>query len=82
MSEREIRTLIRNVVIELIGYGILVVAYAALVAPLLEEPLARLFGNNLISYAFVGLGLIVAQGLILDVITSFLVNQLRLERLE
>jgi hypothetical protein len=82
MNKREIRTLIRNVVIELIGYGILVVAYAVLVAPLLEEPLARLFGNNLIAYAFVGLGLIVAQGLILDVITSFLVNQLRLDRLE
>jgi hypothetical protein len=82
MNKREMRLLIRNIVIELIGYGILVVLYAAFAVPLVAEPLARLFGSNLVAYALVGLGLIVAQGLVLDVITSFLVNQLRLDRLE
>ena len=82
MNRREMRNLIRNIVIELVGYGILVVVYAAFGVPLLAEPLARLFGNNLIAYALAGLGLIVAQGLVLDVITSFLVSQLRLDRLE
>ena len=82
MNKRGIRTLIRNVVIELVGYGILVVAYAAFVAPLLEEPLARLFHSNLVTYALAALGLIVAQGVLLDVITSFLLDRLRLGRLE
>ena len=82
MNKPEIRKLIRNILIALAGYGVLVVAYVAFVAPLLVEPLAGLFENNLIAYALVGLGLIVAQGLVLDVVTSFLVNQLRLDRLE
>ncbi len=81
MNKREIRTLIRNIVIALIGYILLVVAYAVFVAPLLKGPLARLFDNTLIAYAFVGLGLVVVQGLILDVITSFLINQLHVDRL-
>lgn len=82
MNKREMRVLLRNLVVELMVYGVLVVAYSVVVLRLLGEPLARLFGSDLIAYAFVGLGLIVAQGLILDVITSFLVNQLRLDRLE
>ncbi len=81
MNKQEIRTLVRKVVIELIGYGLLVVVYAVFVVPLLEKPLARLFDNTLIAYAFVGLGLVVVQGLILDVITSFLINQLHVDRL-
>ena len=82
MNRDEMRTLIRNVVIELVGYAALVVAYAAVVAPLLADPLARLFGSDLVVYAFVGLGLIVAQSLLFDVVTSFLVNRLRLDRLK
>lgn len=81
MNKREIRTLIRNVVIALIGYGLLTVAYAVFIAPLLERPLDRLFDNTLAAYALVGLTLIVVQGLILDVITSFLLNQLHVDRL-
>jgi hypothetical protein len=81
MSKREICILVRNIVIALIGYGLLVVAYAVFVAPLLEEPLDHLFDNTLTAYAFIGLVLVVVQGLILDGITSFLINQLHLDRL-
>jgi hypothetical protein len=82
MNKREIRTLMRNFVIELVIYGILVIVYSLVVLRLLGEPLARLFGSNLITYALISLGLIVAQGVLLDLITSFLLDRLRLGRLE
>lgn len=81
MKKQEMRRLLRNLMIELIGYGLLIVAYSVVAQRLLSEPLARLFDSNLVAYAFVGLGLIVAQGLLLDVITSFLLDQLHLDRL-
>jgi hypothetical protein len=46
----------------------------------LNAPLTRLFHTNLVTYAFVALGLIVAQGALLDVVTSFLLERLRLDR--
>ncbi|HIE38367.1 MAG TPA: hypothetical protein EYH30_03655 [Anaerolineales bacterium] len=82
MDEREIRRLIRNLAIELVLYGILVVAYFVVVLELLSEPLTRLFHNDLTLYAFAGLGLIVAQGVLLDAATSFLLDRLGLGRLE
>jgi len=82
MNKQKLRVLICTIALELTGYGLLVAAYTAFVAPWLEEPLAQLFNNdNLIVYAFVGLGLIVVQGMLLDAITSFLLNQLHLDRL-
>jgi hypothetical protein len=82
MSKQGMRVLLRNFIIELIVYGVLVAAYSVVVLRLLHEPLVRLFHSNLGTYAFIGLGLIVAQGVLLDVITSWLLGQLRLERLE
>lgn len=82
MNKQNLLVLLRDFVIELIVYGLLVVTYAAVVLRLLSKPLARLFHNNLVVYAFATLGLIVVQGALLDVITSFILNQLRLERLE
>lgn len=82
MSKQETRTLIRNFAIELVVYGILVVVYFVVVLRLLGEPLARVFHDHRAIYAFLGLGLIVAQGVVLDAITSFLLDQLELERLE
>jgi len=82
MNNQKLRILARTLALELAGYGLLVAAYAAFVASRLEKPLAQLFNNdNLILYAFVGLGVIVVQGLLLDAITSFLINQLHLDRL-
>ena len=46
------------------------------------EPLSQLFDSNLGVYALVSLALIVAQGVLLDAITSFLLDRLQLGRLE
>lgn len=82
MERSELKLLARNIVIEVLIYSLLVVAYVLLVLRLLGEPLKKLLDNNLILYAFVALALIVAQGAILEIITSFLLDRLRLERLE
>jgi hypothetical protein len=66
----------------LIVYGVLVAAYSVIVLRLLGKPLAQLFHSNLGVFAFVSLALIVAQGVLLDALTSFLLDKLRLERLE
>lgn len=82
MKKTKTQALLRNLLIELALYSILVVIYLAVVLRLLSEPLTRIFHTNLVTYAFLGLGLIVAQGALLDVITSFLLKRLQLERLE
>jgi hypothetical protein len=74
--------LIRNFVIELIIYGLLVAGYFYLVLRLLGEPLKSLFDENLLLYAVLALALIVAQSVLLQAITSFLLARLKLERLE
>lgn len=80
MTEKQ--TLIRNFVLELIVYSVLLIGYFFVVLRWLAEPLNQLFHGNLVTYALVGLGLILAQGVALEAVTSFLVEQLRLERLE
>ena len=82
MERKKIRVLLRNLAIELIIYAILVVIYTVVVLRLLNEPLTRLFDTNLVTYAIVALGLIAAQGALLDAVTSFLLKQLKLEQLE
>ncbi len=77
-----LRILIRNFLIELAVYSLLVVGYFLLVLTLLAEPLQRLFGGDLPVYATVALILIVAQAVALEWITSLLVDRLGLERLE
>ena len=82
MKETKTQILLRNFVIELIIYGTMVTAYSIVVLRLLGEPLSRLFDSNLGVYALVSLVLIVVQGVLLDAITSFLLDRLRLGRLE
>ena len=82
MDKSKIRTLIINFIIELIFYGILVVAYFYLVLRYLGEFLNNLYHDNLLVYAILGLTLIVAQAVVLEAVTSFLLDRLRLERLE
>lgn len=82
MKDPQLRILLRNFAIEVVVYAVLVVVYFLLVLRLLGEPLKKLFVNNLILYAFVALGLIVVQSAVLEVVTSFLLNRLGLERLE
>ena len=82
MKKRLVKVTIRNFAIELGIYGVLILVYTVVVLQWLSEPLAQLFKTNLTTYAFIGLGLIIAQGALLDRITSFLVTILNLERLE
>ena len=76
------RTLIRNFVIEILIYGLLVVSYFLLALRLLGGLLKGLVDENPTLYAFVAVGLIVLQGALLEIVTSFLVRRLGLERLE
>ena len=82
MKRRERRILIRGFVVELLIYAALVVGYFFLVLRLLGEPLKELFTDNLTVYAFVALALIVAQGVLLEAVTSFIMGHLGLEQFE
>jgi hypothetical protein len=82
MKNTDMRTLVRNFLIELVIYGVLIVIYFVLVLRWLAEPLERLFGSNLALYAVVALVLIVAQGVLLEWVTSVIIGQLGLDRLE
>ena len=82
MKNPEIRRLIRGFAVELVIYAALVVAYFFLVLRLLENPLERLFASNLVVYAFVSLALIVAQGVLLEAVTSFVIGLLGLDKYE
>jgi uncharacterized membrane protein len=74
--------LIRNFLIEMVVYGGLVVIYFFVVLRLLGNFLSQLFSDNLSVYAVVALILIVAQGVLLDFLTTFLLDNIKLERLE
>ena len=76
-----VRGLLINFAIELIVYGLLVVGYFLAVLRLLGPFLRNLFQNELIIYAFLGLGLVVAQGVLLETVTSFILDWLNLNRL-
>jgi len=77
-----LRLLLRNFVIELVLYGALVVGYFLVALRYLNDFLTDLFQSNLIVYAFLALLLIVIQGVFLDSLTSFLLNQVKLDRLD
>lgn len=76
------KSLLRNFVLELLLYGVLVVVYFLVVLRVLGDPLTSLYRSNAVLYAAVSLALIVAQGVVLEWVTSFLINLLGLERLE
>ena len=82
MNDSGRRALIRNFVLELLVYSVLVVGYFILVLRLLGGFLEALVEGNPNLYGFVALGLIVTQGALLEFVTSFLVSRLGLERLE
>lgn len=82
MEPQETRKLIRNFVIELAVYGVLVLVYFLIVLRSLGDWLLELYDTNLTVYAVVALILIVAQAVVLDFVTTFLIDRLGLERLE
>ena len=85
-EQEEVRTdlkiLARNFLIELLIYGALVVGYFFLVLRLLGGFLTDTYQDNLLLYAILALVLIVAQGVLLESVTTFLLDQIKLERLE
>ncbi len=60
--------------INLVLYAILVVAYFIVVLQWLNEPLARLFAQDMPRYAVVCVLLILGQGLLLDIVTASLLR--------
>jgi hypothetical protein len=76
------RRLLRNFIIEVIVYSILLLIYFLLVLRFLGEPLNALFQQNLTVYAGATLVLIVAQSVLLDFVTTFLVDRLDIEQAE
>ena len=81
MKRPNIRILVRNFIIEILVYGVLLVGYFYLVLQYLGDFLTNLFDNQLPIYSFLGLGLIVAQAVLLEMVTSYLIRLLRLDRL-
>jgi len=81
-TEIDFKKLFRNFAIELVVYGVLVVGYFLVALRFLEEYLTDLFNNNLAAYAAVALFLIVMQGVLLDWLTSFLLDQIKLDRFD
>ena len=81
-SKPDLPRLIRNFLIELVVYGILLVVYFFAVLQFLGDPINRLYANNTAIYAIVGLGLIVIQAVALEAITSYLIRLLRLDKFE
>ena len=73
------RILIRNLVIELVLYGLLVTIYVLAVLRWLVEPMQEMFHSNLTLYAFLGLAMMVAQAVILERLTTFLIERLGLK---
>ena len=82
MKRPRLRILVRNFMIELAVYGILLVIYFFAVLRLLSGVLSELYLSNTTLYAVVGLGLIVVQAVALEALTSYLLRLLHLDRFE
>ena len=80
MRKLEPLVLIRNLMIEIIIYSILIFGYYLIVLRWLDEWLLSIFQSNLVVYAVTGLGLIVIQAALLDLITSFLMRYIKLDQ--
>lgn len=76
------RRLLLNFILEVIIYSILLLVYFIFVLRFLGEPLNALFHQNLFFYAGATLVMIITQSVLLDFITTFLVERLDLEKSE
>jgi hypothetical protein len=76
------KILLRNFLIELILYALLLIIYFWGVLRFLGEPLNKIFHLSPFVYAVATLILIVAQGVFLEWVTSFLITRLGLEKME
>jgi hypothetical protein len=70
----ELKASIKRFALELVVYSLLVAGYFLLVLHLLGGPLADLYVHERKVYAALALGLIVAQGLVLEILTRVLLS--------
>ena len=80
MKKLEPRILFRNLLIEIIIYGVLIFGYYLMVLRWLDDWLMSIFQSDLVLYAVTGLGLIVVQAALLDLVTSFLMKYIKLDQ--
>jgi hypothetical protein len=70
----ELKASIRRFALELVVYSLLVAGYYLLVLHFLGGGLADLYLHERRTYAALALGLIVAQGFVLEILTRFLLS--------
>jgi hypothetical protein len=75
MKERN--RVLRDFLIELVVYGLLVFAYFALVLHFLGGWLKGLYDTNKTTYAIAALGLMIGQGVLLEILTTALLRFVR-----
>ena len=80
MKKLEPKVLFRNLVVEIIIYGVLIYGYYYLVLRRLADWLMTIFNTNLVYYSLVGLGLILIQAVLLDFVTSYLMKYFKLDQ--
>ena len=76
------RLRVRNFLIEMVIYAILVSIYLYLVITYLADWLVALYNDYLTAYAVLALVFIVAQSVLLDSLTSFIMDRLGLRKLK
>ncbi len=79
MYERAImkagRRMAQLFILELLVYGVFLALYLYLILAVLDGPLAAFQANHRTAYAFLALGLIVLQGVALEIVTTQLIRQ-------
>ena len=80
MKKLEPRILLRNLLIEIFIYSILIFAYFFLVLLVIDDWLYLISQTNLLVYALSGLGLIILQVVFLDFVTSYLLRSIDLDQ--
>ncbi len=75
--KREVENSLRSFLVEFAVYAILVAAYYLLVLHYLGDWLNGLFKSQRTVYAWVALGLIIGQGVLLDLVTKLLLAWIR-----
>lgn len=63
--------------LEVVVYSALIVGYLLLVLKTLDRPIARLYTEHRVSYAFAAVLLILLQGIVLELLTKVLVGIFR-----
>ena len=71
---QELKSSLKSFVVELVVYGCLVVGYFFLVLKFLGDWLHYIYKHDRTSYACIALGLIIIQGVVLEVLTRVLLN--------